>query len=183
MDLPRRYLDDPRALRALAHPIRQQILRRLAREGPATSAMLARELGEDRGSTSFHLRQLGSYGFIEVDEGRSSGRLKYWRLIVEDLRFPRDLGGPGGEEGAAVVSLLWEDSLAELIRFHDQGDPWLNEAETSHSDLRLTQEELQSFTEEYLALLRRHVRPAEDAPTAARPVIALFAAFPVPADP
>src|SRR4249919_3323311 len=102
VDLKPRYIDDPRALRALAHPIRQQILRRLAREGPATSAMLARELNADRGATSFHLRQLGSYGFVTVDEERSVGRRKFWRLVRDDLRFPSDPDGPVAAESAAV---------------------------------------------------------------------------------
>jgi len=177
MDHPR-VVDDPRALRALAHPLRQQILRRLSQEGPATSAILARELGEDRGATSFHLRQLARYGFIAVDDALSSGRRKYWRLVDEDLRFPRPPDGLAAEASGAVLSQLWGDSLAELARFFRRADPWLREAETSHSALRLTQDELARFGEEYLALLRRYVRTAEDAPAGARPVIALFTAFP-----
>jgi DNA-binding transcriptional ArsR family regulator len=183
VDLKPRYIDDPRALRALAHPIRQQILRRLTREGPATSAMLARELNADRGATSFHLRQLGSYGFVAVDEERSVGRRKFWRRVPDDLRFPSDPDGPLAEEGAAVVSSLWEDSLVALARFYREGDRWREEAQLSHSDLRLTREELRSFGEEYLALVRRYLRPAEEAPDGARSVTALFAAFPNPAAP
>jgi DNA-binding transcriptional ArsR family regulator len=178
VELTTRYLDDPRALRALAHPVRQSILRRLASDGPATSAMLARDLGEDRGATSFHLRQLGRYGFVEVDEQRSAGRRKYWRLVQDDLRFPNDMSSPIGRQGAEVVSMLWEDSLAALARFYREADDWREDAQLSHSDLRLTRDELRSFGEEYLALLRRYLRPPEDAPVGARPVTALFAAFP-----
>jgi DNA-binding transcriptional ArsR family regulator len=178
MKLPRRELTDPRALRALAHPTRQRILRRLAQEGPATSAMLARELDEDRGATSFHLRQLGAYGFIVVDEERSEGRRKFWRVIAQDLRLPRGPGVAGAAEAGAVVSQMWGDSLAALARFYREGDPWVEDAELSHSTLRLTREELRAFGDEYLALLSRYVRPAEDAPEGARPLIALFAAFP-----
>lgn len=173
-----RVVDDPRALRALAHPLRQQILRRLAQEGPATSAILARELGEDRGATSFHLRQLGRYGFVVVDVALSSGRRKFWRVAPEDLRFPTPPDGPAGEAAGAVVSQLWRDSLAALAGFYGRADPWLAESELSHAALRLTRDELREFAEEYLALLHRYVRPAEEAPPGARPVIGLFAAFP-----
>ena len=133
MELPRRDLTDPRALRALAHPTRQHILRRLAQEGPATSAMLARELNEDRGATSFHLRQLGAYGFIVVDEERSEGRRKFWRLVAQDLRLPRVPGEAGAEEAAATMTQLWGESLAALARFYQDGDPWVEDAELSHS--------------------------------------------------
>jgi DNA-binding transcriptional ArsR family regulator len=176
--LPRRDLSDPRALRALAHPTRQHILRRLAQEGPATSAMLARELNEDRGATSFHLRQLGAYGFIVVDVERSEGRRKFWRLVSQDLRLPRVPGEAGAEEASAAMTQLWGDSLAALARFYHDGDPWVGDAGLSHSALRLTRDELRAFENEYIALLSRYVRPAEDAPEGARPVIALFAAFP-----
>jgi DNA-binding transcriptional ArsR family regulator len=178
VELPRRDLSDPRALRALAHPTRQHILRRLAQEGPATSAMLARELNEDRGATSFHLRQLGTYGFVVVDEERSEGRRKFWRLVSQDLRLPRVPGEAGAAEAAATMRQLWGDSLAALARFYESGDPWVQDAGLSHSALRLTRAELRAFENEYIALLSRYIRPAEEAPDGARPVIALFAAFP-----
>ena len=179
MDHPR-VVRDPRALRALAHPLRQQILRRLSQEGPATSAILARELDEDRGATSFHLRQLAQYGFVVVDEERSAGRRKYWRIVPEDVRFPTPADEPElAAESALVVSQLWKDSLADLVRFYGRGDPWVEDAELSHSHMRLTQDELRAFGEEYLALLRRYAtRLAEETPPDARPVTALFAAFP-----
>jgi DNA-binding transcriptional ArsR family regulator len=174
-----RNVEDPRALRAFAHPLRQQILRRLAQDGPATSAILARELEEDRGATSFHLRQLASYGFVVVDEELSAGRRKYWRLAEDDLRFPTPSGDPARDDASrAAVSELWRHSLGELAVFYGRADPWLEDAAISHSGLRVTQDELRAFGEEYLELVRRYVRPAEDAPAGSRPVIALFAAFP-----
>src|SRR5690349_5294051 len=53
-----RELSDPAALKALGHPLRQQILRHLHRDGPATATTLAAALGENTGATSYHLRQL-----------------------------------------------------------------------------------------------------------------------------
>ena len=136
MDDPR-VLRDPRALRALAHPLRQQILRRLSQEGPATSAILARELGEDRGATSFHLRQLAQYGFVVVDEERSAGRRKFWRVALDDVRIPTTA------DGGDVVSQLWNESLADLVAFYGRGDPWIEDTELSHSLMRLTQRRAQ----------------------------------------
>jgi DNA-binding transcriptional ArsR family regulator len=182
MDHPR-VVDDPRALRALAHPLRQQILRRLVQEGPATSAILARELEEDRGATSFHLRQLARYGFVVVDEELSSGRRKFWRAADDDVRLPAPSQRHADDPAAAVVTELWRDSLADLAQFYGRDDPWLAEAGLSHSLMRLTKDELRAFADDYLALLGRYQRAPEAAPVDARPVTALFAAFPTrPAD-
>jgi DNA-binding transcriptional ArsR family regulator len=176
-----RVVDDPRALRALAHPLRQQILRRLVQEGPATSAILARELDEDRGATSFHLRQLARYGFVVVDEELSTGRRKFWRAADDDVRLPSPSRGHAADPAMMVVTQLWRDSLADLAQFYGRDDPWLAEAQLSHSLMRLTQDELRAFAEEYLVLVRRYERPPGAAPPDARPVTALFAAFPTQA--
>lgn len=177
MDPDERTIDDARALRALAHPLRQRIWRHLAQHGPATSASLAREFGVDRAATSFHLRQLGAHGFIEVDDGLSTGRRKYWRFAAQNIDFP-EVGSSQAGLGTAVYSQLWLSSLTELVEFHQRHDPWRSAAETSHSALRLTEAELRDFTRAYQALLARFRRPAESAPLDARPVVCLFAAFP-----
>ncbi|MEV5533203.1 ArsR/SmtB family transcription factor [Streptomyces prunicolor] len=58
-------LSDLAALKALAQPRRQRMLHHLTLHGPATSATLARALGLNTGSTSYHLRELARYGFVE----------------------------------------------------------------------------------------------------------------------
>ncbi|MER7641427.1 helix-turn-helix domain-containing protein [Streptomyces sp. NPDC126522] len=61
-------LSDLAALKALAQPRRQRMLQHLTLHGPATSATLARALGLNTGSTSYHLRELARYGFVEETE-------------------------------------------------------------------------------------------------------------------
>jgi predicted transcriptional regulator len=51
-------LTDPRALRALAHPIRMSLVGMLRVHGPLTATKAADLLGESSASCSFHLRQL-----------------------------------------------------------------------------------------------------------------------------
>ncbi|MFF8969974.1 winged helix-turn-helix domain-containing protein [Streptomyces sp. NPDC014995] len=55
-----RVLSDVDALKALAHPLRQELPTRLQRHGPATSADLAAEFDEHRGATGYHPRAPGS---------------------------------------------------------------------------------------------------------------------------
>lgn len=61
-------LGDLATLKALAQPRRQRMLEHLTLHGPATSATLARALGLNTGSTSYHLRELARYGFVEETE-------------------------------------------------------------------------------------------------------------------
>ena len=62
-------LTDPRALRALAHPLRVKLLGLLRLEGPMTASDAGRRVGESSGSASYHLRQLERYGLVEEAEG------------------------------------------------------------------------------------------------------------------
>ena len=184
---PPRYLTDPEELKALAHPLRQRILARLRGHGPATSADLASHFGEDRGATSYHLRQLAKHGYLEIDQQRSAGRRKYWRAIAQDLRLPEphEVAEPA-RSAAAVIERQWlEDSLNKLAQhWRERGaDPdWDAASMMSTGTYRLTPEELRQFAEEYIAFVKRWRRPPEDAPPEAQPVTALFMAFRTPED-
>src|SRR4051812_24603936 len=65
-----RLLDDPLAIRALAHPLRLDLMKIIARLGQATTADAAREMGISHGLASHHLRQLAKYGFLEQVKGK-----------------------------------------------------------------------------------------------------------------
>src|SRR5258708_12769057 len=58
-------ITDPKALRALAHPIRMSLIGLLRTEGPLTATRAAELLGESSASCSFHLRQLAKYAMAE----------------------------------------------------------------------------------------------------------------------
>src|SRR5258708_12496804 len=62
-------ITDPKALRALAHPIRMSLIGLLRTEGPLTATRAAELLGESSASCSFHLRQLAKYGMAEKAPG------------------------------------------------------------------------------------------------------------------
>src|SRR6478735_6722518 len=76
---PAVQVTDVRALRALAHPLRNRLLGQLRLNGPATASQLGRVIGESSGSTSYHLRQLEAYGFVEEVEGQGTARERWWR--------------------------------------------------------------------------------------------------------
>ncbi|WP_433262166.1 helix-turn-helix domain-containing protein [Actinosynnema sp. CS-041913] len=65
------------------------MLDRLHRDGPATSASLARALDLNTGATSYDLRELARHGFVEEMPDRAHGRERWWRAVPADIRFPR----------------------------------------------------------------------------------------------
>lgn len=179
-----REISDVDELRTLAHPLRQRILRHLGQHGPATSSILGKALGESSGATSYHLRMLAKHGFVEEVPERAHGRERWWRSPAQDLRFPRASRDP---EVRALLDQLNQLKLAadqELFdRFlagrADLGE-WADVLPYSRGSLRVTLAELHEFFDEYMALLKRYQRPAEEVSEEARHVAVRFFAFPVP---
>ena len=57
---------------------------------------------------------------------------------------------------------------------------WADAVPFSRGALRLTQDELKRFFDDYMALMKRYWRPDEDVPPEARRVLLRFIAFPDP---
>jgi DNA-binding MarR family transcriptional regulator len=73
-------ITDPKAMRALAHPLRLDLIEALTELGPSTAAICARHLGSTQALCSFHLRQLAKYGFVEPAQDGGDKRERPWRL-------------------------------------------------------------------------------------------------------
>ncbi|MDV9170689.1 helix-turn-helix domain-containing protein [Streptomyces sp. W16] len=199
-------LSDLATLKALAQPRRQRMLQHLTLHGPATSATLARALGLNTGSTSYHLRELARYGFVEEMEagtradaereaaagsegetGRAPGhgRERWWRAVPGDRRFP-----PRSRQSAEMRHVMDELNhhayAADLELFEQfqrnaaETGPWADAFPYSRGTIRLTLPELGAFFEEYIALLNRYKRPEAETPPGARTVLTRFLAFPAP---
>ena len=124
-----RYVEDTATLRAIAHPLRLELLGRLRSHGPATASALGRALGESSGSTSYHLRQLERFGFIEPAPEQPSRREKVWRSAHESTSF-RLWEGAGPAEQAAVdtiVAVQIEHLLAGVRRRQREAPAWPTE--------------------------------------------------------
>jgi DNA-binding transcriptional ArsR family regulator len=83
-------------LRALAHPLRLQLLHLLHTEGPATASELAHRLGESSGSTSYHLRALHRAGMLEEAEPRNR-RERRWKRIPGGPMIPNSISPQASE--------------------------------------------------------------------------------------
>ncbi|MGX9884771.1 ArsR/SmtB family transcription factor [Streptomyces sp. NPDC002276] len=189
-------LSDLATLKALAQPRRQRMLQHLTLHGPATSATLARALGLNTGSTSYHLRELARYGFVEETgpgpepgPGRASdhghGRERWWRAVPGDRRFP-----PRSRQSSEMRHVMDElnhhayaadlELFEQFQRDATETGPWADAVPYSRGTIRLTLPELGAFFEEYIALLNRYKRPEAETPADARTVLTRFLAFPAP---
>jgi DNA-binding transcriptional ArsR family regulator len=81
------HLLTPSSLKALAHPIRVELLALLRTDGPSTATALADRIGESSGSTSYHLRQLHAADLVAEETGRGNGRERWWRAAQDSTRL------------------------------------------------------------------------------------------------
>lgn len=172
--------DEVRAVRALAHPLRLELLDMLRFDGPSTATLLARRTGESSGATSYHLRQLARYGYVE-EAPAAGGRERWWRYRE------RRLVTAGGDAGANSLRTLLSELLTReahaLDRFlaeRTRPSEWDDAAFFQSRALRLTAAELDELRSGIETLLARfRLADAGDAPAAAVPVRVLTFGFPL----
>src|ERR1700683_3179379 len=163
-----RLLDDPVVIRALAHPLRLDLLSIIGHAGQITTADAARELGISHGLASHHLRQLAKYGFVQQAPGKDH-RERPWRLVATSYNWG---GATATPEGAYAVDVL-EQILAEQAldgflewqeRRRDWPAGWREHAGLGQSTIYLTLAELRGLGEDIDALILRYVneRPIDD---------------------
>jgi DNA-binding transcriptional ArsR family regulator len=174
---------DVEALRVLGHPMRQRILRFLRQAGPATSTSLARELGENSGIMSYHLRQLAEYGFVQEVTGRGQGRERWWQVAPEPIWIPREgLSAEARAEGSGIRPMAGE--LEDFERFRAargaMGEWGHGTWAVQRATLALTREETARLIAEQQALIGRYRRDAGEAQAGARAVVFAFLVFPQP---
>ncbi len=78
-------ITDPRAMRALAHPVRLELLAVLS-DGTLTATQCAERVGQSPQSCSYHLRTLAKHGFVEPAEA-ANGKERPWRKVARGLRW------------------------------------------------------------------------------------------------
>jgi hypothetical protein len=173
---------DPKALRALAHPLRWKLIDLLGAELTATATRCAEVLGESVASCAYHLGILAKYGYIEAVPDRP-GREKPWRLTsVEQNLMPPDLDAEGALAAEAAGEAFLDHELARmkdrLRRVGLEPEEWRAASRASGASTWMTAAELQEVSEQLTELLLRHAGRAED--PAARPagarLVRLFAA-------
>ncbi len=133
-----------------------RILAALRAHGPMTATALARRLDLNSGATSYHLRQLATYGFIVEAAELGNRRDRFWRADSAQespadggaAEAPREGSSAGGVSGGAAedrvaglqASLLGQAGAAQTAveGYLELAPPWRDVTTFAAHELSLT---------------------------------------------
>ncbi len=173
---PRRLaIDRVDQLKALAHPLRMQLLDRFA-AGPATTKQIAVALGLQPTRLYHHVAKLESAGLIElVDTKRVRGTTeKYYSPVAESLSIDRDAFDSDSADTVSDIlqagvldNLLGmvRDEVADLLAQSDKhkSDQLQDEIMFAAAKLEINESDVPEFREKLAALLQEFGALAETA--------------------
>ncbi|MFJ9845803.1 ArsR/SmtB family transcription factor [Kitasatospora sp. NPDC101155] len=164
-----KHSDDPhiaitaKGMRAMAHPVRMQLVGLLRKHGPSTATRLAAQLGLNSGATSYHLRQLAAAGFVEEDPERGNARERWWRSAHQLTVWTGD--DMADEEPETAVGFLRSVLAAHALTgqrtldaFETMPREWRRVTELSDLVLQLTPAEAEQLTGELSDVIGRYRR-------------------------
>lgn len=136
-------------LRAVLHPTRRRMVEYLLLNGPTQVGTLARELGEQVGSVSHHLRMLERVEVVaRVPELETDGRTSFWRLLERSFTWSAyDFDEPAHRiEAKAAERANIEHQFRKLAEWKREADKspaaWRTAAFTTDFTVLATPEEL-----------------------------------------
>lgn len=169
MDSGNRFGDleitDPKAMRALAHPVRLAILERLQRHGPSTATQLSPYVGATPSVTSWHLRHLAGFGLVRDAEGGTDRRERRWEAVARGFRFepPADPADEEGQSAARALSRQMFAGSADLpLRWAAETEPgleprWLRLSGLFNTRVVVSAEELAAIEDAMESVLAPYV--------------------------
>ena len=151
-DAASRRLENPRSIRALAHPARLAIINALATGAELTATQCAELTGLSPSATAYHLKFLERYGFVETAPLRRDHRERPWRATERRTQIDLDGSTPAGASAAAAVAAVYFDTTRTIgVEFtegeHAEPEEW-RDAVLSNVDLWLTVEDFHRVAEE-----------------------------------
>ena len=158
---------DAETLKAYAHPLRIKMYDYLLTHGSATATQLAKDLGENTGQTSYHLRILARHGLVEDDpEVTARGRERWWRPTRKVLRMePEVLLDPATRQATQQVLSAVVQERAEVLKnwFKNAAEsgPWLHANVTHRATVKLAPEEAKELISQVLQTIDDFVEKRE----------------------
>jgi DNA-binding transcriptional ArsR family regulator len=179
---------DMATLKALAHPLRTQLLDLLSQYGPSTASRLGERLGESSGATSYHLRQLAKHDLVREVAGKGTARERWWERVPVGITLDARVASesPSARAAADTITRQWQSTREALLAdFLYRGvaelpAAWQDAGVVASSNLRLTAEQLQRFSTEIAERIGALVDEYRNQQVpGARPVQIQFNAFPL----
>lgn len=188
---PQAVVLDTKGLRALAHPLRVQLIGLLRKHGPATATQLALRLDLNTGATSYHLRQLHAAGFVEEDSERGNARERWWRALHQETWFnSAEMIEHDPEATLAYLRGVTATNALQVQRvlnaFTTMTHTWRDVSDLSDYQLRLTPDEAASLGAELRQVIGRYRKDtpgqAAEAPEGAERVELITYVLPDPGE-
>jgi DNA-binding transcriptional ArsR family regulator len=175
-------LDDPGALKALAHPARLAVVDELYQGEERTASELAELTGLTPSAMSYHLRALERWGIVERGAERKDGRERPWRAVARTLTLDPETISAAAVDVVAGTTLqhLRDEFRRWALVEQDEPRAWRDVTGVSRSYLWLTEEEVTALAADLRAVIKKHVgdRDATDHPEGTRRVFCLVAIVP-----
>jgi len=173
-------IDDPRAIRALAHPARQRVIDELFNGKVLTATECAELAGLTPSAMSYHLRALERWGIVERADESADGRERPWRAAAGSLM----ISSQSNEAGRLASQAIIRSSVDRVLEQFEQmagDDPWDDISSLSRSRLWLTHEEAKQFGQELIDLVDRYKlgRTPASHPAGTRQISTLLAVVPM----
>src|SRR5262245_29442524 len=139
-------LENPRSIRALAHPARLAIIDALRAGEELTATQCAELTGLSPSATAYHLKLLERYGLAESAPARPDRRERPWRATGRRVQVELDISTHAGASAAAAVAASHIDATRAIaVEFteagYDEPEEWRDAATLKNDDLWLTAEE------------------------------------------
>lgn len=175
-------LTDPKAMRALAHPVRMALLDLLGVAGTLTATQASEILGESPANCAFHLRTLAKYGFAR-EAGGGRGRERPWtrtRRVISISSAQQDNPQAAVAAGAlgSVYFERWAERARRVFGSHERLPGWERATQMNRSAVFLTAEETVQVGHEIQEIIDRYrgrERDPSQRPAGGLPVeVALF---------
>jgi predicted transcriptional regulator len=166
---PHLEVRDPKAMRALAHPLRMQLIEAIGQSdtGTLTATQAGELLGESPANCAFHLRTLAKYGFVE-EAGGGRGRERPWRLRFRGLEIAPPWQDEESRLAAGAATSIWigrwmERAQERLMSVLSYPPEWQEAAFASDSTVYLTAREATELSESMRRLLEPYKARWHDA--------------------
>ena len=180
-------MEDPRNIRALAHPARLAIINALATGQELTATQCAQLTGLSPSATAYHLNLLERYGYAEAAPPRADRRERPWRAAGSPAKVDLDTSTPAGAAAAAAVIGAYIDTtravaVESAMSAHAEPASWRN-AVLSNADLWLTADEFRAVAQALDAVLEPYRGRQDERPLGSRRVRVMTVVVPYRRDP
>ena len=182
-------LEDPGALRALAHPARLRVVDELYQGSERTASELAKITGLTPSAMSYHLRALERWGIVKRGDAREDGRERPWRAAGRGVTWAAEMSLAAAASQEVIAAEVFEQLRDAFRRWSAvesaQSGLWREVASLNRSFMWLTDEEAHAFLSEVDKAVQKRTRgrDAQNHPEGTRRVLYLLAFVPTVDEP